>query len=72
MEHTSGNLTFTPAVPKEFSNINIKGLHYRGAVLTVKLEGAGTGHKLFVDGASAAFLSFDLSGSLDILLSNIK
>lgn len=41
MAFTPGGVTFAPTLPADWGAVTLKGLHYRGAVLDIRLTGSG-------------------------------
>jgi cellobiose phosphorylase len=47
MRFESNSLSFAPTLPQGWGEVTLSGLHYRGAVLTIHLRGAGDAVRSF-------------------------
>ena len=60
-------LHINPCLPPDAGPMHLRGIHWRGAVLDIRID-AGTRHRLMVDGRPTAAIGPDATGALSIHL----
>ena len=69
MEYDESGITFAHrCIPEAFADMRITNLKYRGAVLTIQVNGWGTEGSVLLDGAPATTIPADLAGEHTVTL----